>query len=302
MSSTTLFRVLALLAALVVVWGALKIFRGGLGDAPQALDLPRLSAPDVDRVDVLTPSETVRLARGPSGGWTVNGMPAAADRVNDLLAALSDTGQSSELVARSPGSHARLGVDSSAGRQLRLAMGDRVLLHLVFGSQGRGWQTAYVRRTDENEVYLLNGRLAPLVDADAESWRDRRIGGAVADSIAAIRIERGRRVTVLARADGAWRMGDDPADSAAVERLLQGLGEVTAAGFASAAQADSLDFARPDARLVVTGLRGDTLLGLAVDSTASGVWVRHLSGGTVFRLDGWRLGELIPVDSTLSPR
>jgi hypothetical protein len=298
MTPNALFRILALLAALLVVWGAMKIFRGGLGDAPQSLDLPYLSAADVDRVDLTAGSDTARLARGPSG-WTVNGLPAAEDRVNDLLSALSDTGQSTELVARNQGSHARLGVDSTGGRRLRFAKGDRVLLDLVFGSQGGARQTAYARRADENEVYQINGRLASLVDANPETWRDRRIGGAPADSVAGIRLERGRRATVLARADSGWTVGGAPADSTAMLRLLRSLGEVTAAGFASEAQADSLDFARPDQRLVVTGLRGDTLLGLAFDSTASGVWVRGLAGGTIFRLDPWRLGDLMPADSTL---
>lgn len=298
MTSTTLYRTLALLAALLVVWGAMKIFRGGLGDAPQSLDLPRLSAADVDRVDVMSGPDTVRLARGLSG-WTVNGHAAAEARVNDLLSALSDTGQSSELVARSPGSHQRLGVDSSGGRRLRFAKGDRVLLDLVFGSQGRAWQTAYVRRAEEHEVYQINGPLASLVDVNLDSWRDRRIGGAPADSVAGIRLERGRQATVLSRADGGWTVGGAPADSTAMHRLLGSLAEVTAAGFASEAQADSLDLARPDRRLVVTGPRGDTLLGLAVDSTAGGVWVQRLAGGPVFRLDTWRLGDLMPGDSAL---
>jgi len=49
MSSNTLLRVLALLAALLVVWGAVALFRGGLSDAPAGLDLPHLTAADVDR-------------------------------------------------------------------------------------------------------------------------------------------------------------------------------------------------------------------------------------------------------------
>jgi hypothetical protein len=106
----------------------------------------------------------------------------------------------------------------------------------------------------------------------------------------------------LAKAEGGWRVGNDPADSAAVARVLAALADLAAAGFASDSEANALDFARPDRRLVVMNARGDTLLALAVDSTTSGIWVRRGAGPTVFRLDAWRLDELTPADSALRGR
>lgn len=295
MSASTLLRGLALLAALLIVWGALRVFRGGVGDTPTGLEVPRLTAADVDRV-LIEAADTARIERA-AAGWAVNGHEAAADKVTDLISAITDTGLSTELVARSAGSHARLGVDSASGRRVRFLKGDRVLLDLVLGNQGRAYQTAYVRRAGEDEVYLLRGRLAAIVDADVDGWRDRRIGGVTGDSVFGLRLERGGRATALTRAEGGWRLGGAPADSAAVAQLLSRLAEITASGFATEAQADSLDFDRPDRRLVVTGSRGDTLLGLAFDSAAGGIWARRLTGGPVFRLDSWRFDELTPADS-----
>jgi hypothetical protein len=47
------------------------------------------------------------------------------------------------------------------------------------------------------------------------------------------------------------------------------------------------------------GTGGAPLVSLVFDSTASGVWARADSGGAVFRLDAWRLGQLAPAESTL---
>ena len=82
------------------------------------------------------------------------------------------------------------------------------------------------------------------------------------DSVAALRIERGRRAVSLARVEGRWRVGNAPADSAAVARVLGALSDLAAAGFASDSEATALDFARPDRRLLVMNSRGDTLLAL----------------------------------------
>ena len=301
MSSNTLLRVLALLGALLVVWGAVALFRGGLSDAPAGLDLPHLTAADVDRIQLASGADTARLERGLTG-WTVNGYAADASLVTDLVSALADSGLSTEVVARSAGSHARLGVDTLAGHRFRVLKGDRVLVDLVVGNQGRAYQTAYVRQLDHDEVYLLRGRLATMLDRNAEGWRDRTIATVTPDSVAALRIERGRRAVSLARVEGRWRVGNAPADSAAVARVLGALSDLAAAGFASDSEAGALDFARPDRRLLVMNARGDTLLALAVDSTASGIWVRRGAGPTVFRLDAWRLDQLTPADSAFRAR
>jgi hypothetical protein len=94
-------------------------------------------------------------------------------------------------------------------------------------------------------------------------------------------------------------VGDHPADTAAVGRLLRALGDLTAIGFATPAQVDSLDFAGPWRRVVVLGRGGDTLLALDVDSASAGYWVRRGGAGDVFKVDFWRLDQLTPAPDAL---
>lgn len=298
MSPTALLRALVALVVIVFAWGAFALFRGALSDAGNGLDLPTLGAADVDRVELAGPADTVLLRRD-GDAWTVNGHRAARGPVEELLGALTDTAASSELVAKSATSHARLGVDSGAGRRVRVARGDAVLLDVIVGERGRGYQTAYVRRAGASSVYQLRGRLASLVERDVDAWRDRRIASLPADTVGTVIVTRGPRGWTVTRAEAGWTVAGRPADSAAVARLLGAFADVSATGFATDAQRDSLDFRRPDRTVTVLGLAGDTLLALAIDSTGGGYWARRGGDETVFRLDFWRADELTPTDSTL---
>ena len=298
MSAAALRRAMLALAALLIVWGGVALLRRSSSDAPIALALPKLSAADIDRIAITGAGDSIEL-KSTASGWTANGYAAAAGAVDDLIGALSDSGSASELVARSAASHARMAVDSAAGRRMRFFKGDRVLADLIVGTRGASYQSAYVRQAGADEVYLFRGRLTGLAGKDLDAWRDRRMAAVPADSVRTVEVTRGKQRWTLSRADGTWRLGAEAADSAAVAGLLQRMGDVTALEFATDAQADSLDFAHPARALTVLGAHNDTLLHLVFDSAATGAWVRRAAGGPVFRLDFWRADQLTPADSTL---
>jgi len=300
MSARQLIRAAIVLGGLIVLWGAFEIVRRLGGDEAQPFALPALAAPDVDTVAIVKATDTVLLVRRDGARWEVNGLPASSTAVTELFDALRDTVKS-DLVARSAGSHQRLGVDSADGRHVRFIGGGKDLLDLVFGNRGREWGTIYVRRAGEPEVYVIGG-LANVIDRDQDAWRDKRIAALVTDSIAEIDVERGSSRYTLRRADSTWTVDGAPADSGAVARLLQELREVTATGFPTPAQADSVDFSKPDRRLRALGDGGRILLALSFDSLSYAYWVRHDSGGPVFRMDSWRADRLTPADSALRLR
>ena len=297
MNAKELVRALATLGVLVVLWGGFVLFRGSLTDPASRLPLPTLSETDLDGLDIIGRSETLRLARS-GADWTVNGYAAEAEQVRKLLATIADSAVSSELVARSPASHARLGVDT-AGRRVVFRRAGDTLLDLVVGSSGAGFLSVYARLAGADEVYQVRGPLGALVARDAASWRDRRIAAVAADSVERITIRHGRAETVLTRAGDAWMVGGVPADTATVGRLLGALADVQAVGFVSPAEADSLDFSRPDRRLTVLGRGADTLLDLLVDSTEAGFRVRAGGRPDAFQLDFWRVNELTPAAAAL---
>lgn len=303
MTPKQLARLAMVLGALLLLWGAASLVRRG-SRGPSESDrfaIPTVSRDSADSVIITTAADTSRLARRDSTAWTVNGHPASKTAVDELFAALADTARRTELVAGRPASHAGLGVDSATGARVRIVRGDSTLADLMRGNRSPSLEGGYFRSAGDSAVYLVGGNLAQALERASDEWRDRRIAGVAADSVARIEVSRGRRPYTVRRDSAGWAVESGArADSAAVAALLETYREVEAAGFASEAQADSASFARPDRRATLLRADGTPLVTLAFDSTANGFWLRATGDSTVYRVDAWSADQLAPADSTLA--
>ena len=293
---------LALVVA-VFLWGLSEMIGGRSDEIEEFEVLPSLTATEVDTFVFARTDDTVRLVQSPDGGWTVNGHLASASAVEGLFQAMAESAAAG-LVARSASSHARMGVDAAGANRLRIVRGDRTLVDLLIGNQGRPFQSVYVRPEGDDRVYLLQGGIGPQLDRSVTDWRDKGIVRLMPAVVARMEVERGGAGYTLARDEAGWTLDGAPADTAAVEDLLREYRNVEAQGsaFATPAEADAADFARPDARVTLFGAEGDTLAALVFDSTAAGYWVRHAQGGTVYRMYGWKVDDIVPIDTTLRAR
>ena len=291
------------LVVLLLLWGSSELLSRGSDSVTGSLALPALSQTDVDTIAVIKGADSIVLARQ-AAAWSVNGHPAALDVVSELFQALADTARH-EVVAQAPTSFVRLGVDSAAGRRLRLSRGGKPVVELIVGTRASDFQSGYVRRPGDAHVYLWRGRLASIVDRPVDGWRDKRIAGLEPDSIVALDVARGKDRYTLTRAGKRWALNGQATDSAAVARYLERLKTITAAGFATPREADSTKALRPVRRLSVRGGRG-VLLSLACDSAATGFFVRHLAGvggegSTVYRMNAWDVDGITPASRSLLP-
>jgi hypothetical protein len=225
--------------------------------------------------------------------------------VQDLLQALRDSVRP-ELVAEDTSSFARLGVDTAAGRWLTFSGGGKPLLQLIVGARGTEYSSAYVRRAGEARVYLWRGGLVQLADRAVDDWRDKRIAAVEPDSIALVRVERGKEPYTLRRDGTAWKLNGAATDSGAVARMLEKYRAVLATGFATAQQADSARRMRPTRRLTLRAAPGTALLALAFDSIPGGFWVSRTGGsaaggeeGAIYRMNAWDVDGLTPASGTL---
>jgi Domain of unknown function (DUF4340) len=302
MTTKLLARLAMVLGALLLLWGAASLASrgsGGLSDSDR-FAIPAVARDSADSVIIVRPADTARLVRRDSATWTVNGRPASRRAVDELFTALADTTRRTELVAGRSTSHASLGVDSAKGARIRIVRGDSTVADLVQGKRGPSLDGGYFRAAGDSAVYLVSGGLAQALEQSSDEWRDHRIAGAAADSVVRVEVSRGRRSYVVRREGTGWTLAPGGrADSAAVASLLGGFAQVDAAGFASAAQADSASFTRPDRKAALLRADGTPLLTLAFDSTANGFWVRADGDSTVYRMDTWSVDRLVPADSTL---
>ena len=301
MSPTQLARLAMVLGALLLLWGAASLARRGSRGPSESDRFALASVPrdSVDSIVVLRAADTARLGRVDSATWTVNGHRASRSAVDDILAALSDTARRTELVGGRPASHAGFGVDSTKGTRVRIVQGDSTV-EVIQGNRGPGLEGGYFRLAGDSPVYLLRGNLAEALERTSDELRDKRIASVAADSVARIEVSRGRRSYALRHSGAAWTLAPGgAADSVAVAELLSSFAQVEAAGFATPAQADSAQLARPDRRVALFRKDGSALLTLAFDSTATGFWVRAGEDSTVYRMDTWSADRLTPADTTL---
>jgi hypothetical protein len=296
-----LARLAMVLVALLLLWGGASLARRG-SSGPSESDrfaLPPVASDSADSVIIARPADTTRLVRRDSATWMVNGHPAARSAIQELFSALADTARRTELVAGRSASHSALGVDSAKGAKVRIVRGDTTVADLVQGKRGPGLDGGYFRAAGDSAVYLVGGNLAQVLERSQDEWRDRRIAGAAADSVARIEVRRGRRSYSVRRDGAGWALESGPADSAAIAALLADYRQVEAAGFATKAQADSARFARPDRQAALLRADGRPLVTLAFDSTANGFWVKADGDSTVYRVDTWFADRLTPADSAL---
>ncbi len=302
MNSRTLTRFAAVLVVLLVAWAGLGLARHmGRGHAGRI----RLTAFDPGVADgalVVHRTDTLRFVRR-GGGWLVNAHTANDALVTGLLRALADTEAVAELISTDRSTLPQLGLDSASAWRISALLGRRVLGALMLGTRGTTNQSVYVRQPGATTAFLLTaGQLADATDRLPDDWRDKTIARIAPESVWTVVVRRGTGGYTLTRSGRVWSTGRGRADAGAVAALLGQFKDLEAAGFASAAQADSARASEPARAVVLRTRAGRPLLALQMDSTLAGYWTERAGDSTVYRLDGWTVDQLAPADSILRPK
>jgi hypothetical protein len=305
MTPKQLMRIVAVLAAAVLLWGLAVIVRGG-GDEVERVTLfgPYVEE-QIDQVEITGPGDTIVLVRT-GATWQVNGFEADPVRVRTFFQQMAVPIEG-ELAARSASSHERMGVDETSGKRFRVLQGGQPVADVVVGNNGRTYRSVYVRISQQDPVYLIEGELTGAFTRPLKDWRDKRIVTLAADAIGGIEFVRGDSTFGIQVADDGWVFGNDtPTDSAAVSRFLEKFNPLLSQGvmFATLAQVDSIDFGTPDRRLTISDIDGEMLSDLLFVETesGSGYWVREAAGELVFQLMTYKVNEIVPMDVVFQPK
>jgi len=160
------------LAVLIVVYLVVRTGPTGPGSEGGPL-LPDLDPSAIDTVSVLSPTGRVDLART-DGGWVVASDPVEPPPADPVLveravAALVslDRDETASVVAEK---HSLFGVSH---REATVVRAGRSASGVALGDRSPDGRSVYVRRLDEEEVYLAPGSVADAFPAEAVAWRDR---------------------------------------------------------------------------------------------------------------------------------
>lgn len=293
MTERTLKRLLVALAALLVVYVATRaasaVARPGTGGGPLGTALEQVRRDSLAGLLAISPSGQRMELRRDGASWTVNGFRADSAAVDRLVRATAELAVV-DLVARSPETHARLGVSADSAWRVELR-GRRDTVSLLLGGTGREYANGYVRLPDAAEVYEVRGGLRGAVTIAPDDWRDRMIVRLDSAAVRTVAIARDGGRYALVRADSGWRLGDGGADPVRVTDLLSELTRFAATGF----EADSAAFQGRDLRRVVAlGQAGDTLASVELRGD-SATWLARVPGRpTLFRVSSYSVDRLTP--------
>lgn len=243
--------IFGLLALLLGGW--LLLSRTGPGDEPgddepDGLDIGARIDADVEYVRIVRPEgETIELERR-ARGWTVDGFPARDSLVEATLAAL-DTLPPGRLIARSEGSHERLGLTERDAVRVQVGPAGRPNVEFLVGESGIDGR--FVRLPGEARSYVVpSDVMDPLAGPEA-GWRDYVIARVDTASLRRIRIRRGGGTAAdLRRVPSAipeWRVNGAAADTARVREYLETLARLRSTGFPADSFVYAADFENPAA-------------------------------------------------------
>ena len=204
----------------VVVAGAAILVGPGTPPAPDTGNAPLMfqalaqKLAEARRIEVKQGDKHVVVTRRDAETWVLpeqDDYPVRADKVRELLVGLTEL-RLTEPRTSDAAMLERLGLDDpakpgSTASMLRVLDGaDKPIAELVVGrrrmrTQGNVPETVYVRRPDETQSWLAEGRL-PL-DADPQLWIDRDIANIARERILKVETNRtGEAPLVLTRTEG----------------------------------------------------------------------------------------------------
>lgn len=174
-----------------------------------------LTAADVEGITIADDLNNVMtFARG-AEGWVLpnaDDFPLDSDKVDEMLGKLEGL-DTRRLVATNPANFARLEVKADDFRrsiELESAAGGQAL---YLGGSG-GVDTVYLRRADENEVYLGRGLNAWELSTQVSTWLDANYVNVPIDDVQSITVRNAQGTFTFLRAGEDWTY--DALDAGAV--------------------------------------------------------------------------------------
>ncbi len=216
------------------------------GGGPR-LDIPKITGDEIVKIEIANAEgEDYSLVKE-GENWTVTPVGKKADekrieRAIKQVASLS----AGNLVSKSPDSQSLYEVTDKA-----LAVG-------VYGASGKSWKLYvgkrssdergdYVRKPDDDRVFICPGRLNSTFKNNMNYWRDRLLSKFEKDDAKALIIETEGKTLTFAKGDNAqWVFETPPADlpadyildSEKVMRVVQAMSNMSASDFVDEPEAD----------------------------------------------------------------
>jgi len=166
------------------------------------------------------------------------------------------------------------------------------VVDIVVGKNGPGYDSNFVRRSDEDDVYLVDNSLQGMFSVSRDDWRNKNIWQIPAGRVTGLKVIRGKKIIDIQKGkDGSWVSDNSKLNTSKVDALLSKLTKLKAEGFFAKVPGGSSEV------IVELDLDGGKKEQLLVFSKKLGKimkWFTHFPNDKEVYLIPASWGELIP--------
>lgn len=261
------------LAVVIVALVLYLVLRDGDRTHYELPDLPAVERPEIDRLEIVQPADTLALARR-GDGWVIEprGYPVATAKIDEMLGAVADLTPTS-LVSESE-NYRQYDLDDDK-KILVEAFGDGgTLRRFEVGKAASTYRHTFVRLEGDPRVYQARENIRRIFEAKVDQLRDRNVfaveresvaGIAASDSSGSLALTKTARTLEPAEEGAppatvtAWITPDSlEADGAVVDQVLGRITSLQADGFPGE-ETTKAQLGDPRYTLVVSAAASDTL-------------------------------------------
>lgn len=174
-----------LAAAIIIAFGILWIERPEnprINDVTESYFIPGFDSKNIDKIEIAQLTDGVEIKRdgdnwqvadrnsrggvSPPAGWRL----ADHSRVSSALGSFGGL-ENGPLVSENPDKQSLYRVDDTSGLKVRgYDASGKITFDVVIGKNGPDFASTYIRRANENKVYLINRPITGVFSTRADDW------------------------------------------------------------------------------------------------------------------------------------
>lgn len=165
-------------------------------------------------------AEDLHLERDDESQWTVGSFLVDKRESDQLIEALMEL-PTGKVVSKNKDNWYKYGLSEGSTSDIILSTDNEEVAQLFVGSRGPSFQTLYVRRDDDDQVYLVKSSLDRFFNYDVARWRDKRVLPLDLDTVVRVSVRVREEKWSFENASGSWILvGEDISDTPAEEALI----------------------------------------------------------------------------------
>jgi hypothetical protein len=261
---------------------------------------------NVDRINITCSDSDPIVLQRTDGGWQVAtdrgaSYPADSSAVQTLFESLTEL-KTNSMVSHKSARHELYEVSPETGLYVEaLDREKRTLAEVLIGKSGPNIFSTYVRTTDSDAVYLVDGILQNTASKTLNEWRDKSVFSLDPEDVHAYTVH-GDCSLALRKNDTMWLTGPEntPVDTGAVTKLMHRFAGLSAVDFAKGTLEE---FALNEPSRTVTAKLGNgtqaTLL-LGADANAFQQYAKQADADTIYIIEKHLVNMLCPTIEELN--